>query len=294
MSVPKEDFWYWINERHRIYLKKAGGESHPLTDDPILQQFKFTNVFRELDRTTVWVRENIRSRYEGPDLIFLLALFRQTGTIEAGIHMLQLFDNAGFEHDLFADEMHEFQLNGGQVFTGAYMVTGSLPGGKGRPKIYSILEHAIQPVWKSREAIYKLARKTKSIEQTTRAFCGYPGWGGNNFMAYEVTSDLRHTPILNDAHDIMTWANPGPGAQRGLCRVAGEDFSMGRGAGSRPKDQCILEMQELLKESPRFLEPHVPPLEMREIEHSLCEFDKWSRVKNGEGRPRSLYRGGAK
>ena len=33
----------------------------------------------------------------------------------------------------------------------------------------------------------------------------------------------------------------------------------------------------------------VPVLEMREIEHSLCEFDKYQRVKNGEGKPRSIY-----
>jgi hypothetical protein len=33
------------------------------------------------------------------------------------------------------------------------------------------------------------------------------------------------------------------------------------------------------------------PFEMREIEHSLCEFDKYCRVKFKEGRtPRSIYR----
>ena len=31
-------------------------------------------------------------------------------------------------------------------------------------------------------------------------------------------------------------------------------------------------------------------MEMREIEHSLCEFDKYERVRNGEGKPRGLYR----
>ena len=49
-------------------------------------------------------------------------------------------------------------------------------------------------------------------------------------------------------------------------------------------------MQEMLKTSRQYLGDHVPPLEMREIEHSLCEFDKYTRVKNGEGRPRSIYR----
>ena len=36
-------------------------------------------------------------------------------------------------------------------------------------------------------------------------------------------------------------------------------------------------------------ESFVPTLEMREIEHSLCEFDKYQRVKHGEGKPRSIY-----
>jgi hypothetical protein len=32
-----------------------------------------------------------------------------------------------------------------------------------------------------------------------------------------------------------------------------------------------------------------PQLEMREIEHTLCEFDKHQRVMLGQGKPRSLY-----
>lgn len=32
------------------------------------------------------------------------------------------------------------------------------------------------------------------------------------------------------------------------------------------------------------------PFELREIEHSLCEFDKYERVRRGEGRPRQLFR----
>ena len=30
-------------------------------------------------------------------------------------------------------------------------------------------------------------------------------------------------------------------------------------------------------------------IEMRDIEHSLCEFDKYERVRLGQGRPRSKY-----
>jgi hypothetical protein len=50
-------------------------------------------------------------------------------------------------------------------------------------------------------------------------------------------------------------------------------------------------MRELLEMSRTCLPDFVPPLELREIEHSLCETDKYLRVANGEGRPRAKYEG---
>ena len=83
----------------------------------------------------------------------------------------------------------------------------------------------------------------------------------------------------------MTWANPGPGAKRGLNRI------YDRALNKQMKSNLfITEMQDLLELSPDFIHGQVPSLEMRDIEHSLCEFDKYERVLNGEGKPRSIYR----
>ena len=108
-------------------------------------------------------------------------------------------------------------------------------------------------------------------------------------MAYEMVSDMRHTRLLEDATDIRTWANPGPGAKRGLQRL---------GLPYKKDADAITSMRSLLALTDDgyhyTLAPHVPrPLEMRDIEHSLCEFDKYCRVKFGEGEPRSKYNGGA-
>jgi len=107
-----------------------------------------------------------------------------------------------------------------------------------------------------------------------------------DFVAYEIVSDLRWTPLLSKASDILTWANPGPGATRGLNRIHGRPLK------AKPaKSQLIREMRALLKESqqPGRLANHMRPLEARDIEHALCELDKYLRVKNREGRPRSHY-----
>ena len=104
-------------------------------------------------------------------------------------------------------------------------------------------------------------------------------------MAYEVVTDLRHTKWLRNARDIMTWANPGPGAQRGLNRIYERELNK-----TIKKPQLNFEMKTLLDCSQYFLQGHMIPLEMRDIEHCLCEFDKYERTRLGEGRPRARYK----
>ena len=50
-------------------------------------------------------------------------------------------------------------------------------------------------------------------------------------------------------------------------------------------------MKELLNFSvvPGVMRDVKEMLEMRDIEHSLCEFDKYERVRLGQGAPRSKY-----
>ena len=128
-------------------------------------------------------------------------------------------------------------------------------------------------------------------------------------MSYELGTDLRHTVYLNDAKDIMTWANAGPGAMRGLNRI----FKRPLDYKSKKHDwnaemQLLLEKvsetdfrnyltQSFAYDGSRFakLYPnefilHFPKLEMRDIEHSLCEFDKYERVRSGQGKPRGRYK----
>jgi hypothetical protein len=42
---------------------------------------------------------------------------------------------------------------------------------------------------------------------------------------------------------------------------------------------------------PRALPRSMPPLHAQDLQNCLCEFDKYERVRLGEGRPRSNYPG---
>ena len=52
---PNDNFdWYlyWIVERMNIFWKKYNGQTENLTDNEILNKFRFTNVYRCLDRVS--------------------------------------------------------------------------------------------------------------------------------------------------------------------------------------------------------------------------------------------------
>lgn len=285
MIANEDMFWEFIRERHAIYERRRSGQPWPWTADRILQQYKFTNVYRELDRTTVWMRDNvtrpIQRTYHGkPTLneILLLncAVFRMFGSMEFATaygKVLPTWNTAVARH---LEIMAKDRIGRGEkVFTGAYIVTNM---GLTDPKWEVVCRRFIQPIWDNRKTILEIASLTNRLQAVHQQLGQYQGWGGGGFMAYEVVSDLRHTPVLSSAVDVLTWANPGPGALRGLQRTFGQ-------SAKRSDAQRL--MQHLMERAP---ERFPLRLEMREIEHSLCEFDKYCRVKYGEGKPRSLYR----
>jgi hypothetical protein len=108
-----------------------------------------------------------------------------------------------------------------------------------------------------------------------------PYMGG--FMAYELVSDLRWTPLLDKAPDIMTWANPGPGAQRGLSWLTHDDNTI-----KIDQDDVQPSMQELLARAgdSAYWPKEWRSWEMREVEHWLCEYDKWERSNHGQSQKR--------
>ena len=82
--IPAEldRYCYWQTERESIRIKKESAVlSPPWTDDPILQEFKFCQVFREDDRTTRWFRTHIRENLCGTKKTFLWLRLYSVGLI---------------------------------------------------------------------------------------------------------------------------------------------------------------------------------------------------------------------
>jgi hypothetical protein len=268
-------FLYWMEERQRIYLRRQRGQPWPWTDDPILQQYRFCNVYREQDRTTTWIRENWREPYaDHPNLWFALCIARQINYIDT---LAEIGFPDHWRPQQVLQAMKSRRERGLKVFTSAYLVGGGAP--RGVSKIDFMVWQVFDPLWNdTRNRKLPWDKQGCTLEQATVFLSKFRGFG--MFIAYEVVTDMRHTRYLRNAPDINTWANPGPGAVRGLNRLTGRPLQSSPG-----RDQLIAEMQELLQIARDRTDPTIlPKLEMRDIEMSLCEFDKYERIRLGSGR----------
>ena len=274
-------YCYWQIERDNIRLQKEVSQlPPPWTNDSIIQEYKFCQVFREDDRTTRWFREHIREPMKNsPDVFMATVIFRWFNWIPTGRTLI--------EHGLLKRWVRKKAIEEitkqPKWITGAYIIKTP----NGMDKVTGVAE-CISHMWQDREYLAKEIVKTKSLEDTWTLLRDYPYMGP--FMAYEVVTDLRHTYLLENAEDVLTWANAGPGAMRGLNRLTGRELGY-----SKRSHDWVGEMQELYKIVQTRLPAHIlqrndMKYEMREIEGGLCEFDKYSRIFKGEGRTRSIYK----
>ena len=176
-------FYSYINERHAIYIRRQAGVKPFWTEDKILQTYSFCNVFRELDTVTIWIRENWKEPYaDHPNLPFAMAVARQ-------INWPETLQEIGFPEDWNPDRvkniMQDRMDRGEKVYTGAYMLTGTLGG----TKVEQTIDKILTPLYENQPEIHP-----DSLQKTWSEYLPYAGFSG--FMAYEVVTDLRHTKYL--------------------------------------------------------------------------------------------------
>lgn len=267
-------FFAFVRCRHCIWQAKDKGLPKPWTDVEILQEYKFCNVFRELDTVTIWMDKNIRQRWANHKYLwFALCVARRINLPETLEYLNE------FLVDWDADKVHAIlerrKSKGLPIYNSAYsLTTASRKMDKNRYTVYECLDK----LWEKREEITNWLKwdSWDSLERTFNKFAkGNPGISG--FLAYEIVTDLRHTRYLRNAMDTMSWANAGPGAVRGLNRIYEKPITRKINAYQANKD-----MQKLLSLAEFYNPDSFPKMEMRDIEHCLCEFDKFMRIKLGK------------
>tara|TARA_R110002126_G_scaffold223516_4_gene368505 strand:- start:3844 stop:4293 length:450 start_codon:yes stop_codon:yes gene_type:complete len=123
----------------------------------------------------------------------------------------------------------------------------------------------------------------KKVAETIDLFAGAYGFG--NFITGQVVADLTYSSFLSDALDLYSYAPIGPGSTRGLNRLFGRKLE-GKIHQAQFNDELQFvakHVNEILRWDPKYLTLH-------DWQNCMCEFDKYIRVDNGSGRPRSTYK----
>ncbi len=279
-----EELFRWIAERHAIYEAKAAGYPKPWTNDPILQSYRFCNVYRELDTVTQWIAKNWRDpNNDDPDVWFAMAVARFVNwpdtLAEIGYPVpwdVRLSSYSMGEH--FVNTLMMRGSAGKKVWTGAYLIHA----GKGGSKVGHVAHDILEPLWRKREYIREAADSCAHFNKRLMEFEGL-----GSFMAGQIVCDTKYTRLLDTAGDWWDFAVEGPGSRRGLNRVMNRPVNQ-----SWKNQEWFVELTRLRTSIlPLIHDAGLPPLHAQDLQNCLCEFDKYERVRLGEGRPRSGYAG---
>lgn len=295
-------FWMFMNRRHNIFLNSKLGKRLPVADDQYMDSGYFTNVFRDLDAVTVWFAENVLPKFEmHPFTTNLLntILFRQINNPDsfAGYAYPWVVPHDMSSIDTFRRRLQARKEDGLTVFGGAYVITN---GGRSISKIDYVME-CLHDIAVHIESFGK--KRFENMYQFHRALGSFDGIGG--FIGYEIACDLAmHDPYGLEWRDYVwdLWANPGPGARRGLKWL----LSTGGGPAVEAATniecktfnqtaQLVAAMQILRAKQNHFFSKYGlawqgPELDIRAIEHSLCEFSKYMKMRENI-RPKRYYGG---
>lgn len=273
----------FIVERARVLERRNGGWPKPWTKDPILQRYRFCNVRREDDTVTMWIRDHWRMPHaDHPDLWFAMAVARWINWPET---LAEIGFPIPWSPYKVIRTMKARRNRGDKVWTGAYLIGTQ---GNAKDKIEFIVLDILDRLYKQRQFLRPVKGDTlASFNDRLQTMYAHAG----GFMGGQIICDTKYAPgPLHEAEDWYRWAISGPGSRRGLARVLdGRRFQKSEKL-SWPEHDWLRHLDQLYeainKEPAGDLIDHA-----QDLQNCLCEFDKYERVRLGEGVPRQLYPG---
>jgi hypothetical protein len=304
-TLNEENFKHLYNfivRRYMIHKRKDVKKlPPPWTKDPILQEFKFTNVRREHDRETRWVIDNIVNHptltYEEKLMnIILFRMYNKSATLEifgGPIHfpikdfMFKYIEDK-LKSKAYDDPKYAFFTNA-FLTCGLKVALGNMEHTNDKFMPMRVIKFA-KYLWE--DGVIDKIKSARNQKEVFEAVKSYNGLG--EFLSYQIFVDFTYIPEFPFSENEFTVS--GPGCIKGL-RYVFKDFD------GLNYDEALFWLRDnwdrLMKErgwkwEPDKLFSDLPPydrhMNVMSLENCHCEISKYIRAVTGTGRPKNKYK----
>lgn len=293
INNPFDRYCAFLVERDTIYKKKTAGEPWPWTKDEILKTYRFCDIYRERDRTSLHYQRTVRDHYKEESLVLpatvLYRWFNRISTCDALFNQLDVEHNHSvFERYIYSDDDYKFNILADCIHelptphvTGAFLITSA----QGYEKGIGVAVYFHDWCLKNWRGHWTAWRQYPPRLQEMYEWLKEDALGLGSFMTAQLIADLKYVPFMKDVPDWWTWAAPGPGSMRGLNAV------LGRPMDTRWNEKewltCIQELREA--ENKELVPLGLGPFHAQDTQNHCCEFSKYTKTMLGTGRPRQVY-----
>lgn len=272
-----DTYWRFAFARQNLYLSRIRDCSKPWSTDPVLQKFRFTNVYRATDRVTQYLISKVQYRDGAPqsadEIVFRTLLFKTFNRISTWEQLegeLGEITWANFRFDHYEAALRKASSLG-PIYSAAYMMP---PPKFGEAKKYR--NHLRLLELMMADGLPGVISKAKSLQQVFADLVRYQSIGP--FLAYQYAIDLNYSPVLElDENEFVV---AGPGAKDGIRKCFGKDSA---GIESEIIEYMVTHQENHFQRlSLDFESLNGRPIHLIDAQNVFCEVDKYSRVAHPE------------
>jgi hypothetical protein len=278
-------YWYYIFERHLMYERRLRGDPPPWIKNKILQNYRFTNVFRILDRVTQFLVRYViyesGGSMEDKEVVFRTLLFKHFNSISA---WTALRDGLGyvpswnkFNLPQYARILGDARKKGVKIWNPAYTQRPQVDNEIDKKytakheRYLALLETVMQ------EGITAKLKRARTYGEVFYAL-KRPGLYGD-FISMQLATDLNYSEVINFSED--DFIVPGPGCLDGMQKCFG--IRPNPALAAEIIHRCVEEQEGMF--SDLGLQPVTlfgRRLTAIDLQNCFCECDKFARYAHPE------------
>ena len=277
-SIAYNTYWKFATERQNVFFKRFNGENFPWTKDKIINEYKFTNVYRATDRVSQYLIKNVI--YKGsqkPEEVFfrllLFKIFNRISTWEVLEYELGKISFKDYSFKRYDKVLSEVMHNRIPIYSAAYIMAS------GRSKFGYERKHQnhlkLIELMIKEKVPYQL-QHCKSMSEPYTLLHSYPTIG--DFLAYQYVTDINYSTLTNFSE--MKFVKAGPGARDGILKCFKDfgDYSF-EDIIKMMADNQEIEFERLNLD---FQNLWGRKLQLIDCQNIFCEVGKYARVAHPE------------